>query len=160
MASSFLDTLLDGPFELRSRPEPMPGDLRLAWGIALVVLILGSSRGKRASLQKLHFMAHSARTRDAREEATRVLENRRPTSAIVIRVEPWVNRALAFARGAKLIALEGGSHAKLTSDGVSLFEEISSVESVLSEEKEFLDTLGLRATERAIERIMRMEPPL
>jgi hypothetical protein len=157
MASSFIDALLDGPFELRSRPEPIPGDLRLAWGIALFILILGRSRGKRASLQKLHFMAHSARTREAREDVTRVLENRGPTSAIVIRVEPWVNRALAFAHGGKLVTLEGGSHAKLTPDGISLFEEISAIESVLSEEKAFLDAWGSRATEGAIERIMRME---
>ena len=62
------DLLLDGPFELSARPEPLPGDLRLAWGMALVILILGRSRGKRASLQKLHFMAHSARTRATREQ--------------------------------------------------------------------------------------------
>jgi hypothetical protein len=57
MPSSLRDLLLDGPFELLARPEPLPGDLRLAWGLALVLLILGRSRGKRASLQKLHFMA-------------------------------------------------------------------------------------------------------
>lgn len=50
MPPSFLDTLLDGPFELTPRPEPVAGDLRMSWGIALVILILGRSRGKRASL--------------------------------------------------------------------------------------------------------------
>jgi hypothetical protein len=60
MQASLRDLLLDGPFELSARPEPIPGDLRLAWGIALVILILGRSRAKRASLQKLHFMAHSS----------------------------------------------------------------------------------------------------
>ena len=68
MPPDFLGTLLDGPFELTSRPEPVPGDLRMAWGMALIILILGRSRGKRASLQKLHFMAHSARTKESREE--------------------------------------------------------------------------------------------
>jgi hypothetical protein len=31
--------LLDGPYELSARPEPLPGDLRLAWGIAVLIVI-------------------------------------------------------------------------------------------------------------------------
>jgi len=157
MPHSFLDALLDGPFELASRPEPVPGDLRLAWGIAVVILILGRSRGKRASLQKLHFMAHSTRTRQAREETMRVLEGRVATAALVVRVEPWLNRALAFARASGLVAIEHGSHAKLTNEGISALEKISDAESVLSEEKVFLDAFGPRATEATILKIMRME---
>jgi hypothetical protein len=157
MPPSLLEALLDGPFELTSRPEPIPGDLRLAWGIALVILILGRSRGKRASLQKLHFMAHSARTREAREEAMGVFEGRAATSTLVVRVEPWLNRALAFARAAGFVALEHGRHAKLTAEGTAVLEKISRTESLLSEEKAFLDACGSRATEGAIDKVMRME---
>ena len=117
MPINLLDALLDGPFELTSRPEPVPGDLRLAWGMALVILILGRSRGKRASLQKLHFMAYSTRTRETRQETARVLEGHVATSTLVVRVEPWLNRALAFAHAAGLVALENGRHAKLTEKG-------------------------------------------
>ncbi len=157
MPINLLDALLDGPFELTSRPEPVPGDLRLAWGMALVILILGRSRGKRASLQKLHFMAYSTRTRETRQETARVLEGHVATSTLVVRVEPWLNRALAFAHAAGLVALENGRHAKLTEKGISALEQISTAESVLSEEKAFLAACGSRATEAAIERIMRME---
>ena len=111
MSASLINALLDGPFALTPRPEPVPGDLRVAWGIALVVLILGKSRGKRASLQKLHFLAHSARTRQARLEAQEVFARERRPSDFVVRVEPWLNRALAFARGAGLIDLEKGKSA-------------------------------------------------
>ena len=100
MPPDFLGTLLDGPFELTSRPEPVPGDLRMAWGIALIILILGRSRGKRASLQKLHFMAHSARTKESREEVRRVFTGDRGPADLVVRVEPWLNRAIAFATAA------------------------------------------------------------
>ena len=157
MLPNFLDALLDGPFELTARPEPVPGDLRLAWGIAVVILILGRSRGKRASLQKLHFMAHSTRTRHAREEAMRVIEGRVTTAALVVRVEPWLNRALAFAQAAGLVAIEHGSHAKLTNDGIAALEKITKTDSVLLEEKAFLGAFGQRATETTIEKIMRME---
>jgi hypothetical protein len=157
MQRSLLDALLDGPFELASRPEPVPGDLRLAWGIALVILILGRSRGKRASLQKLHFMAHSTRTRQARAESMSVFEGKVAPATFVVRVEPWLNRALAFARASGLVTIERGSHAQLTDQGISALDEISQVDSVLSEERAFLDAFGLRATEAAIQKIMRME---
>jgi hypothetical protein len=155
--TNLLDALLDGPFELTSRPEPVPGDLRLAWGMALVILILGRCRGKRASLQKLHFMAHSTRTHEARAETTRVLEGRLPTSTLIVRVEPWLSRALAFAHAAGLVKLERGTHAKLTDEGIIALNRMSAADSVLADEKAFLDTWGPRATETVIDRIMRME---
>jgi hypothetical protein len=157
MPPDFLDTLLDGPFELTSRPEPVPGDLRMAWGIALVILILGRSRGKRASLQKLHFMAHSARTKESREEVRRVFTGDRSPADLVVRVEPWLNRAIAFATAAGLIALEHGRSLKLTDDGLKTLERISSAESVMTEERTFLDVISPRATEAAVEKVMRME---
>jgi citrate lyase gamma subunit len=157
MPPSFLDTLLDGPFELTSRPEPVPGDLRLAWGIALVILILGRSRARRASLQKLHFMAHSARTKESREEVNRVFAGDLSPGDLVVRVEPWLNRAVAFATAASLVTLEHGRSVKLTDDGIKTLERILSVESVMTEERAFLDAISPRATEAAVERVMRME---
>jgi hypothetical protein len=157
MPADFLDTLLDGPFELTSRPEPVPGDLRVAWGIALVILILGRSRGKRASLQKLHFMAHSARTKESREEVMRVFAGDRSPADLVVRVEPWLNRAIAFATATALITLENGRSLKLTDVGLKTLERITSAESVMTEEKAFLDLISPRAIEAAVEKVMRME---
>ena len=156
MQASLRDLLLDGPFELSARPEPIPGDLRLAWGIALVILILGRSRAKRASLQKLHFMAHSARTRTTRDQAQGLFDGTRSPADIIVRVEPWLNRALAFARAAHLVSLEHGGHA-LTDSGIQTFEHLSSAETLMVEEKAFLEDIAKRATEGAIEKIMRME---
>jgi len=157
MSSSLRDILLDGPFELTARPEPIPGDLRLAWGIALVILILGRSRAKRASLQKLHFMAHSARTRATRDQAERLFAGTLTSADMVVRVEPWLNRAIAFATAARLVSLEHGGHARLTDSGIQTFEKISSTESLLLEERAFIEAVARQATEGAIEKIMRME---
>jgi hypothetical protein len=157
MPRSFLDTLLDGPFELRSRPEPLPGDLRLAWGIALAILILGRSRGKRASLQKLHFMAYSARTKATRAETMRVFTGAVSPGDLVVRVEPWLNRAVTFATAGGLIVSEHGKSFKLTDEGIKVLERISSAEHVMAEEKAFLNAVSARATESSIDRVMRME---
>lgn len=157
MLPSILDTLLDGPFELTPGPDPIPGDLRMAWGIALVVLVLGRSRGNKASLQKLHLMAYSARTRQSRQEALRVFNGALSPSDLLVRVEPWLNRAIAFARGARLIELERGKSVRLTQRGLKLLETVADAEAVLAEERAFIDAIGRRATESAVERIMRME---
>lgn len=157
MPPDFLDTLLDGPFELVSKPEPVPGDLRVAWGIALVILILGQSRGKRASLQKLHFMAHSARTKESREEVRGLFSGDRSPTDLVVRVEPWLNRAIAFATATGLITLEHGRSLKLTNNGLKTLERISSADSIMTEERNFLDAISSRATESAVEKVMRME---
>lgn len=157
MPANLLDTLLDGPFALTPRPEPIPGDLRRAWGIALVILILGKSRGKRASLQKLHFLGHSARTRQTRSEAQQVFFGERRTSDFVVRVEPWLNRALAFAKGSGLVELEGGKTAKLTVFGEKACEDLYKRQDMCEEEKAFLEVVSKKATEAAIEKIMRME---
>lgn len=157
MPSSLRDLLLDGPFELSVRPEPLPGDLRLAWGMALVILILGRSCGKRASLQKLHFMAHSARTRATREQTKHLFARGRSTSDMVVRVEPWLNRAISFATAAKLVSLERGGHARLTEAGIAAYDKISDADSIMVEEKEFFDAIARQATEGTIDKIMRME---
>jgi hypothetical protein len=157
MPASLIDALLDGPFALTPRPEPVPGDLRRAWGIALIILILGNSRGKRASLQKLHFLSHSARMRQTRQEAQEVFSGERPPSDLVVRVEPWLNRALAFAKGANLIELEKGKSAKLTDAGHRVCELLYRHPEMCAEEKAFLEAVGTKATERAVQKIMRME---
>ena len=157
MLSNLRDLLLDGPFELSARPEPLPGDLRLAWGMALVLLILGRSCGKRASLQKLHFMAHSARTRATRKQTQRLFAGGLSTAEMVVRVEPWLNRAISFATAAHLVSLERGAHARLTDAGVQVFDKISEADLIMVEEKDFLDVIAQQATEGTIDKIMRME---
>lgn len=155
--SNLISLLLDGPFTLRQRPEPLPGDLRLSWGIALVILILGKSRGKRASLQKLHFLGHAARTQEGRREIQQVFSHELRPSEIVVRVEPWLNRALAFARGSGLIEIVGGKSVKLIEPGILLLDTISKDESTFREEKDFLDSIATQATEGTITRILKME---
>jgi hypothetical protein len=157
MPDSFINVLLDGPFALTPRPEPVAGDLRRAWGIALIIMILGKSRGKRASLQKLHFLGHTARTRKTRQEAQEVFTGERRSSDLVVRVEPWLNRALAFAKGAGLIELEKGKTAKLTDSGLMACEVLYEQLSMFAEEKAFLEAVAAKATEGTIDKIMRME---
>jgi hypothetical protein len=74
-----------------------------------------------------------------------------------VRVEPWLNRATAFAKGAGLIELERGRSAKLTELGIKTLDAVRAAETVLTEEKAFVDAFGPLTTESVVNKIMRME---
>ena len=154
---SIIEALLDGPYELSERPEPLPGDLRLAWGIAVLIVILGRSRAKRSSLQKLHFLAHAVRTQQTRDDALQVFDGTMRPADIVVRVEPWVDRAIAFSEGAGLVERDQGKSLLLRKPGIELFAEIIRNDDLLIHEKSFINSIAGRATEAAIDKVMRME---
>lgn len=156
MARSLWDVIVDGPFSVTPRPRPIPGDLRLPWGVALVLLVLAHSRGQRASLQKLHFLSHATRTPQSRDETLRALAGRIAPSAFLVRFEPWVGRALAFAQGAGLVERASGKSIKLSDAGSELARAILSAE-VMEAETEFLVTARSLATEATIAKLMRTE---
>jgi len=102
-------------------------------------------------------MAHSARTRATREQTKSLFAGGLNTADMVVRVEPWLNRAISFAAAERLVTLERGGHARLTETGIQAFDKISGAASLMIEEKDFLDIIARQATERAIDKIMRME---
>src|SRR5712664_840147 len=72
-SESSLKAILSGPFSFNARPEPVAGDLRMSWGIAILLLSLLSSRGKKASFQKLQFLAHAVRIAEGRDDVRALL---------------------------------------------------------------------------------------
>ena len=126
-------------------------------GISLVILLLGASRGSRASLQKLHFLAHSIRTEDSRRQIVGMFAGRVRPQDVVVRFEPWLNRAIALASGAGLVEREKGKAAKLTLSGKQLLEALYKDGVLFREEKAFLQQIASFATEKAIDHAMKME---
>lgn len=147
---------LTGDFTVTERPEPIPGDLRLGWGVSLLLLVLASSRGQRCSLQKVHFLAHLSRTEQSRRQMREVLGRRRGPVDLSVRIEPWVNRAAAFAAANGLMLVREGKAFALTDGGKVAVAAIRK-EGLLQQETAFLDEVGKLATEQVVERIMKME---
>jgi hypothetical protein len=76
--------LLDVPFSFVARPEPVAGDLRMSWGISVLLLSLLYSRGKKGSFQKLQFLAHAVRIPEGREDVRALLQGKlRPSDLSV-----------------------------------------------------------------------------
>lgn len=147
---------LTGEFSVTQRPEPIPGDLRLSWGVSLLLLVLASSRGQRCSLQKVHFLAYLSRTAKSRQQMHEVLARRRGPVDLSVRIEPWVNRAAAFAAATGLVHVRDGKALALSDEGKKAVAAIRK-EKLLHDEASFLDEVGKLTTEQAVERIMKME---
>lgn len=155
--SFFIQALQGASFSFVRRPEPVSGDLRMSWGIGVVLLGLLHSRGKKGSFLKLQFLAHSIRTKQSRDQVCAVLRGELRSSDIQVRVEPWLNRAVAFAHGLHLVTVTKGKSVELTARGKEVAAAIEADLDVLVDERVFLTTVAKRLTEQLLIRIWRME---
>ncbi|MGX7708549.1 hypothetical protein [Methylobacterium sp. Gmos1] len=151
-----LRTAYSGDFSVTQRPEPIPGDLRIGWGQALLLLIIASSRGQRCSIQKIHFLAHVSRTAKLRQQLRDVLARRRGSASLPVRIEPWVNRAAAYAAASGLITFRDGKALNITETGSNAVKALREAKA-LEEEDTFLLEVGKRTTEKVVENIIKMD---
>lgn len=151
-----LKAILSGPFSFNPRPEPVAGDLRMSWGIAILLLSLLKSRGQKGSFQKLQFLAHAVRIAEGRDDVRALLRGDLRPSDISVRVEPWLNRAVAFAHALKLVSVDKGKSVSLTDQGIAMANAIANSD-VLSEELSFLRDIAPKLTEGLLAKIWRME---
>src|SRR5690606_16062641 len=99
MASINISDLVE-PLIFRSRPEPIPGDLRPLWRIGIILLILDlTSRGGKSTLGRLHVLSWAVRTRETRENLLRVIREEVSPHTLIVRIEPSLNRAIDLALG-------------------------------------------------------------
>lgn len=151
-----METLLshiDIPFTFRERRTPLAGDLRPAWRMSLVLLMLLYSRGKKATLQKLHVLNSACHSEGTRREFLRYVEGEARKDEIIPRVEPSLNRALNLARGEGLVEVENGKNIKLTPAGLKLAQVLDETPDCLEAEKSFLKQAGGFMTEGKVENL-------
>ena len=142
---------IDIPFSFTERPTPLAGDLRPAWRVGLILLMLLNSRGQKATLQKLHLLNSACRSEETRRAFLRYTQGEARKDEIVPRVEPSLIRAVNFARGEGLIAIEKGKNLKLTPKGANTASQLDSAEDCMVVEKAFLRSVGRFTTESNVE---------
>ncbi|MBZ9992980.1 hypothetical protein [Mesorhizobium sp. BH1-1-4] len=153
----FKQAIQGAAFSFISRPEPLAGDLRMSWGIGILLISLLYSHGKRGSFQKLQFLAHAVRIREGRDDVRAMLRGDIRTSEISVRVEPWLNRAVAFAHGLKLVNVAKGKSVTLTEKGLEVARAIDANSDIFVEERTFLAEVTRKLTEAQLTKIWRME---
>lgn len=155
--ASLRNAILSGAFTYTARPDPMPGDLRMSWGIAVLVLAIFYSRAKKSNFQKLQFMAHAVRLPEGREEVRRLLSGEYKPNDVSVRVEPSLNRAVALAHALKLVKIEKGTSVSLTDIGEKMASAIVKGDDTLKEEVSFLREVAPKMTDALMKRIWRLE---
>lgn len=140
--------LIDGirtGFIFRSRPDPLPPEMRPEWRIAVLVLALQKCGwGGKMTLKKAHVVNWAVRDQASRETFLRMMKGDRQMEDVVVRFDPAFNRALDFAVGEGLVALEKkttGLVIELLSAGKELAETIEKHDDCLNEERAFFDAV-------------------
>ncbi|RYH00349.1 MAG: hypothetical protein EON58_00490 [Alphaproteobacteria bacterium] len=135
----------------------MPADLRMSWGVAVLLLALFFSKGKKSNFQKLQFLAHAVRLPEGREEVKGLLSGQYRPLDVSVRVEPSLNRAVALAHGLKLVTIDRGVAVTLTDRGKTIADAIAKADDLLKEEVQFLRDVAPRMTDALMKRVWRLE---
>lgn len=145
---SLLEEDLTASVVFRRRPIDIPGDMRPAWRIAFIVMMLKQCcRGGKSSIRRLHVLNWCGRSAEAGNLLRRAVSERISPGAVLVRIEPSLARAVDFALGAKLLERDGKDRVKLTKDGHELANEVLADSEVLVREKEWAAALGHTVTE-------------
>lgn len=139
-----LDTLLDVPFRFRRRPVPVPANRRLAYRLAVVLLLLRNCcRKNKSSLKRLHFLDWAIRS-VRRAESVRNMR-RIDLGPTIIRYDPAVDGALRFAAAEKLVVIADG---RITlSERGHLFLSALDAENLLQDEKKAMQIISTHVPE-------------
>jgi hypothetical protein len=135
-------------FRFKRRPMAIGADFRPDWKIGTVLLILHlSSHGGKSSLKRLHILNWALRSAKNRVEFEQVKEDQHPLFSFQFRFEPALGRAIHLAVGEKLVEWVGGDRLKITAKGKGWITDILKDESVMRDEREFLQRIGKTITE-------------
>lgn len=145
---------LDTPFVFQRRPASIPADLRPGWRIGVVLLLLRKCcRGNKTSFGRLHVLSWGVRTKESRLALTRTVNGNMPWDALMVRIEPSLNRAVDYALGEGLLQRLSRDRLRLTTAGVSLVGEIDQHSEMYVTEKQFTAAIGYRVTETLVSQL-------
>ncbi len=142
-----------GRFSFRSQPIPVPGDLRIEWRVALIMLMLGYSRAGQASVAKLHILNDAIRSDRSTGQLDIIVRAKAGMLPWVLRVEPAFARAMDFVVGDKLAEWTqsaGRTAMKLTRAGATAFNNLEAEGDILKSEKDVLSVYAKAMTEGSV----------
>lgn len=154
LTSDRLTELLDTGFEFSDRPAPVPADIRADWRVPLLMFVVDSCRGKRASLQQVQVIAWAAIFEESREDFLKAFRGDSNPATLLIRYDPAVTRAANLAVGLDLLSWHSGNRLALTVEGKAMLAKIREYDSLLADEREFLSDLGGSVTMTVINKML------
>ena len=135
-------------FRFKRRPMAIAAELRPDWKMGALLLILHlSSRAGKSSLRRLHILNWALRSSMNRAEFEQVREHQLALFSFQFRFEPALGRAINLAVGEKLVEWVGGDRLQITAKGKRWITDVMKDESVMYQEREFLNRIGKDITE-------------
>jgi hypothetical protein len=139
---------VDLPFTFKRRPVPVPAETRPLWKIAALLFMLRlSSRGGKSSLKRLHLLNWAVRSPANRVLFADLRHASLPLFRFNVRFEPAFSRAIDLAVGNGLVSWVGGDRIQISAKGHGLVDDFLKDDSILSDERAFLTSLGKSLTE-------------
>ena len=124
------------------KPIPLPVDYRPHYKMAQIVIILKLvCRGNTSSLLKLHLFSWALKNDKNKDLLWKHISSNFQTDFSVWGIEPTLNRALHIAVAEELCTYSAGKYS-LAEKGISFFNLINKDSEVLSEEINFLMSVG------------------
>jgi len=150
-----LDT--DQNISFERRPSPVPGDLRIGWRLPLTLLMLNSSRGKKASLAKLNLLNDALRSESSREKLGKIIRGETALIEWRMRVEPAFGRSVDLMTGRQLAewrVANGKAAICLTDTGKEVAARLENDDGSFEAEKAFLKEFSGKITEGFVTQIL------
>lgn len=145
---------IEAPISFVAPSDPIPGDLRLPWRLATLLLILARCRGNKANLQQLNLLYWAIRSPGHQRLIVRWFrEDKRPDD-LVVRFDPALVRTVNLAVALGLLTRNHTLRFALTARGNHYAEALNASDSVLTAEKRFLSALPNRITQRNISELL------
>jgi hypothetical protein len=138
----------------RDRAEPVPGDLRLAWRLVVLCLILDRSHGSKASMEAAHVLWWAIRSARTRHLFLRWQERDQHPDELLVRFDPSLTATMDLAIGAGLITVDSNVNLVLLPTGKQLAADAWAAEGVLEVEKSFLNALPRKVTKKSIRELL------
>lgn len=143
-------------FSFTRRPTPVPGDMRIAWRVSLILLMLSASRSSKASLAKLHILNDAIRS----NQTARLTEATLPGAKVLpwdLRVEPAFARAIDFVVGERLAIwtkVSGRASLQLTVSGTVAAGQLDRVEDAFEFERTIINEYAKKLTETRVSELL------
>ncbi|WP_269937476.1 hypothetical protein [Arthrobacter sp. HY1533] len=141
------------PAVFSRRNDAIPGDLRIAWRLCVLSIVLQRFRANKSSLENLHTMWWAIRSDDTRQLLLRWLEDDKRPDEIIVRFDPSLSATVDLALGSGLVYRANTGAIVLQPSGLALANEIWVEDNVLVEEKKFLSKLPRNLTQRGLKEL-------
>jgi hypothetical protein len=138
-----------------AKPDAVPYNYRISYKVTQLCLIMRlCGRGDVCSLIKLHMISYALISQDNMKKLIEFSEG--TGYAPIVRFDPAVNKALAYAIAYGLIEQQQTAKYKLTERGKQFAEEIKASKDLMVVEINDLNTLAKKLTEAKVNEIVEM----